>query len=339
MEAKKLILTGDRPTGNLHLGHYVGVLKSRVEQQHTHNQYILVADVQALTDYYEMPQLVVENSLEVVKDYLAVGIDPQISTILIQSQIPAIAELTIYYMNLVSVSRLERNPTVKNEILQKGLGKTLPVGFLNYPVSQAADITAFGGELVSGGEDQIPMIEQTNEIVRKFNRIYNTNCLKEASIHLSKVPRLVGIDGKAKASKSMNNAIFLSDPPEVIREKVFAMFTDPDHIKVSDPGKVDGNVVFTYLDAFCDDPDEVNSLKSQYLKGGLGDTTLKSYLNDILQKMLQPIREKRRLLTREYILDVCYDGTSRARVVSGGILNNVRNAIGINFFDKIEKHS
>ncbi|MDR3155713.1 MAG: tryptophan--tRNA ligase [Holosporaceae bacterium] len=337
MEARKLILTGDRPTGNLHLGHYIGVLKSRVEQQYTHNQYILVADVQALTDYYETPQRVVENSLEVVKDYLAVGIDPQISTILIQSQIPAIAELTIYYMNLVSVSRLERNPTVKNEIAQKGLGKTLPIGFLNYPVSQAADITAFGGELVSGGEDQIPMIEQTNEIVRKFNRMYNTNCLKEASIYLSKVPRLVGIDGKAKASKSLNNAIFLSDPPEVIKEKVFAMFTDANHLKVSDPGMVDGNVVFTYLDAFCEDKDEIDSLKLKYQKGGLGDATLKSLLNDLLQNMLQPIREKRRLLSREYILDVCYDGTSRARKVSEVILNDVRNAIGINFFNKVKK--
>ncbi|MDR1334970.1 MAG: tryptophan--tRNA ligase [Holosporaceae bacterium] len=334
METKKLILTGDRPTGNLHLGHYVGVLRSRVEQQYTHNQYILVADVQALTDYYETPEMVVENSLEVVKDYLAVGIDPQISTILIQSQIPAIAELTIYYMNLVSVARLERNPTVKSEIMQKGLEKTLPVGFLNYPVSQAADITAFGGELVSGGEDQIPMIEQTNEIVRKFNRIYKTDCLKEASIYLSKIPRLVGIDGKSKASKSQNNAIFLSDSPEVIKEKVFTMFTDPDHIKVGDPGRVEGNVVFTYLDAFHDDRDEISSLAAKYRKGGLGDTVLKSLLNDVLQKLLQPIREKRYLLTRKQILDVCYDGTLRARRVSDIVLANVRSAMGIDFFDK-----
>ncbi|MDR3151453.1 MAG: tryptophan--tRNA ligase, partial [Holosporaceae bacterium] len=249
---KLVALTGDRPTGKLHLGHFVGSLKSRLELQNECNQYIMIADTQALTDYFENPQLVIESIMEVVADYLAVGLDPNLSTIFIQSQVPHLCELTMYYMNLVTVSRLQRNPTVKAELVHKGFGSSIPAGFLCYPVSQAADITAFGAEIVPVGEDQLPMIEQTNEIVRKFNRLYNTKCLKEANARLSSVKRLSGIDGKAKASKSLNNAIFLSDAPDVIKEKVYAMFTDPNHIRVSDGGNVKGNVVFEYLDAFYD---------------------------------------------------------------------------------------
>jgi tryptophanyl-tRNA synthetase len=292
----------------------------------------MVADVQALTDYAENPQKVVDNVLEVVADYVAVGIDPELTTIFIQSQIPALAELTIYYMNLISVSRLERNPTVKAEIAQKGFGESIPTGFFCYPISQAADITAFKAELVPVGEDQLPMIELSNEIVRKFNRIYNTDCLKESKAHLSSVGRLVGIDGKAKASKSLNNAIFLSDSPATIKQKVYSMFTDPDHIKISDPGKVEGNVVFAYLDAFYGEKEEIASLKEKYAKGGLGDTTLKSLLNDVLQKKLLPIRERRESLSKERLLEICFAGTQKAKAVAQQTLDEIKEAIGIRFF-------
>ncbi|MDR1982230.1 MAG: tryptophan--tRNA ligase [Holosporaceae bacterium] len=331
---KKVILTGDRPTGNLHLGHLVGSLQSRVELQLSHEQYIMVADVQALTDYFGNPEKVMASILEVVADYIAVGIDPTLTTIFIQSQIPALTELTTYYMNMVSISRLERNPTVKAEIAQKEFGESVPTGFFCYPISQAADITAFKTELVPVGEDQLPMIELSNEIVRKFNRLYNTNCLKESKAHLSKVGRLVGIDGKAKASKSLNNAIFLSDSAELIKQKVYSMFTDPGHINVSDPGKIEGNVVFTYLDAFCKEKDEIASLKNQYTKGGLGDTTLKSLLNDILQKLLRPIREKRESISSQELMEICFSGTQKARSVAQKTLVEVKDAMGINFFDK-----
>ncbi|MDR0753123.1 MAG: tryptophan--tRNA ligase, partial [Holosporaceae bacterium] len=272
---RRIILTGDRPTGNLHLGHLVGSLESRVALQHSNDQYVMVADVQALTDYFETPQKVMNNVLEIVADYIAVGIKPELTTIFIQSQIPALAELTVYYMNLTSISRLERNPTVKAEIAQKGYNESIPAGFLCYPISQTADITAFRADLVPVGEDQLPMIELSNEIVRKFNRIYNTDCLKESKAHLSNVGRLVGIDGKAKASKSLNNAIFLNDSSQTIYDKVYSMFTDPDHIKVSDPGKIAGNVVFAYLDAFCEEKEEIVSLKKKYVQGGIGDVVLK----------------------------------------------------------------
>ena len=240
---KQIALTGDRPTGCLHLGHYIGTLKSRVALQHDYDQYIMIADTQALTDYFSNPERISESLLAVVADYLAVGIDPNLSTIFVQSQIPALPELTLYYMNLVTTSRLERNPTVKNEIQQKGYDSAIPVGFFCYPVSEAADITAFKAEVIPVGDDQLPLIELSNEIVRRFNRLYNTECLKESKAYLSKTTRLVGIDGKAKASKSLNNAIFLGDSPEVIKQKVWSMYTDPNHIKVSDPGKVEGNVV------------------------------------------------------------------------------------------------
>lgn len=330
--SKRIALTGDRPTGRLHLGHYIGSLKNRVALQDKFEQYVMIADVQALTDYFDRPKRITESVKEVLADYLSVGIDPNLTTIFIQSQIPALSELTMYYMNLVSIARVERNPTVKSELAMRGFGESVPTGFICYPISQAADITAFKAEVIPVGEDQIPMIEQCNEIVRKFNRLYSTDCLKEAEAYLSKSGRLVGIDGKAKASKSLNNAIFLSDEPEIIKEKVYSMYTDPDHIKVSDPGKIEGNVVFAYLDAFYEDAEEVASLKVAYSKGGLGDTKLKALLNDTLQTMLQPIREKRKGLSEEYLMDICKTGTNRANVIAQKTLAEVKEAIGISFF-------
>lgn len=329
---KRVALTGDRPSGRLHLGHYIGSLKNRVDFQHKYDQYIMIADIQALTDYFENSQKVIDSVYEVVSDYLAVGIDPNLSTIFIQSQVHALAELTMYYMNLVTVARLERNPTVKTELAQKSFSQSVPVGFLCYPISQASDITAFKAEVVPAGEDQAPLIEQTNEIVRKFNDVYKTNILKECKLYLGNTGRLVGIDGKAKASKSLNNAIFLSDEPEVIKEKVFSMYTDPDHIRVSDPGKVEGNVVFTYLDAFHEDTEEIDVLKEQYRKGGLGDVAIKGLLNETLQNHLKPIREKRATLRREDLVEICFEGTKKAKAVADQTAEEVRDAIGINFF-------
>lgn len=328
---KKIALTGDRPTGCLHLGHYIGTLKNRVTLQHEYDQYVMVADVQALTDYFANPSKIQESLLEVVADYISVGIDPNISTIFVQSQISALPELMMYYMNLVTTSRLERNPTVKNEIQQKGYGETIPVGFFCYPVSQAADITTFKAEVIPVGEDQLPLIELCNEVVRKFNRTYNTNCLKEARACLSKTSRLVGIDGKAKASKSLNNAIFLSDSAEIVKKKVWSMYTDPNHIKISDPGRVEGNVVFAYLDAFYDEKNEIEELKAKYRKGGLGDTVLKSLLNDVLQKMLLPIREKRATLQKKDLLEIISEGSKKAAIIANQTLREVRDAIGINY--------
>lgn len=329
---KKIILTGDRPSGKLHLGHYIGSLQSRVKLQDTYNQFIMIADVQALTDNFEDPKKVTDSVYEVMMDYLAVGIDPSKSTIFIQSQIPELAELTMYYLNLVSVGRLERNPTVKSEIQQKGFGDSIPAGFFCYPVSQAADITAFKAELVPVGDDQIPMIEQTNEIVRKFNRIYKTECLKEAEVYLSNHSRLIGIDGKAKASKSLGNAIMISDSAEDIKSKVFAMYTDPNHLKVTDPGQIEGNVVFSYLDAFHPDQEEVAELKAHYQRGGLGDMKIKGILNDSLQAMLKPMREKRESLTRQDIIPMLMEGTEKARKIAAQTLEEVRECIGIKYF-------
>ena len=331
---RKIALTGDRPTGCLHLGHYIGTLKNRVALQREYDQYVMIADVQALTDYFSNPSRIQESLLEVVADYLSVGIDPNISTIFVQSQISALPELMMYYMNLVTTSRLERNPTVKNEIQQKGYGETIPVGFFCYPVSQAADITAFKAEVIPVGEDQLPLIELCNEVVRRFNRTYNTNCLKEAKACLSKTSRLVGIDGKAKASKSLNNAIFLSDSAEIVKKKVWSMYTDPNHIKVSDPGRVEGNVVFAYLDAFYDEKNEIEELKAKYRKGGLGDTVLKSLLNDVLQKMLLPIREKRATLQKKDLLEIILEGSKKAAIIASQTLREVRDAIGVNYFER-----
>ena len=332
----KVLLTGDRPSGVMHLGHYVGSLKSRVELQHEYESYIMVADVQALTDNFENPQGVRASVYEIVRDYLAVGIDPEKATIFIQSQIPELTELTCYYLNLVTVARLERNPTVKNEIKQKGLANSLPVGFFCYPISQAADITAFGNRtgkiLVPVGDDQLPMLELTNEIVRRFNTIYQEECLDECEAHLSAVTRLSGIDGSQKASKSLGNAIFLKDDPQEIRSKVFSMYTDPHHVRVSDPGKVEGNVVFTYLDAFHPDLQRVQELKEHYQRGGLGDTVLKEELNRVLQEFLQPIRTRRAQVTDAQVHEVLEKGTKAARQRVQETLTRVRKAMKLDYF-------
>lgn len=334
LKPKKVALTGDRPSGRLHLGHYIGSLKNRVDFQYKYSQYVMVADIQALTDYFADPQKIIDSVYEVVADYLAVGIDPNFSTIFIQSQIHALSELTTYYMNLVTLSRLERNPTVKTELAQKSFSQSVPVGFLCYPISQASDITAFKAEVIPAGEDQAPLIEQTNEIVKKFNDTYKTNILKECKLYLGNSGRLVGVDGKAKASKSLNNAIFLSDDPAMIKEKVFSMYTDPDHIKVSDPGKVEGNVVFTYLDAFHENKEEVESLKRKYRNGGLGDVMIKELLNKTLQDILSPIRENRAVLRKKDLVEICFEGTKKASIVANGTAEEVRDAIGINFFER-----
>ena len=326
---KKVVLTGDRPTGPLHLGHYVGSLVNRVRMQEIYNQYIMIADIQALTDNFENPIKVRNNIFEVVKDYLSVGIDPEKTTIFLQSQIKEIAELTVFYMNLVTLGRLERNPTVKTEMKQKGFGDSIPVGFLCYPVSQAADITIVKAELVPVGEDQLPMIEQTNEIVRKFNRLYNTNCLKETQAVLGQTKRLVGIDGAEKAGKSLGNAIFLSDSSIDVKNKVFSMYTDPNHLKVSDPGNIYGNVVFAYLDIFHEDKEEVESLKAQYQKGGLGDTAIKQILYNSLEELLSPLRDKRFALQDNKIYEIIMHGVAETRKTASDTISEVYDAMSI----------
>lgn len=327
---KPVLLTGDRPSGCLHLGHYVGSLVSRLELQKTHQPYIMVADVQALTDNFENPSKVQAHVFDVVKDYLAVGLDPEHCSFFVQSAIPEIAELAVYYLNLVTVARLERNPTVKNEMQQKDMNTSVPAGFLCYPVHQAADITITQADVVPVGDDQLPMIEQTNEIVRRFNRIYDTNVLKEVKPILSKTPRLVGIDGQAKASKSLGNAIFLSDTAEQVKEKVFQMFTDPDHLRVSDPGKVEGNVVFAYLDAFHPNSDEVQGLKEHYQRGGLGDMVLKRTLLEVLENLLAPIREKRNLIKDTEVEGILQQGTTVVRNKAKDVMNMVREVMFLN---------
>jgi len=330
---KQVILTGDRPTGCLHLGHFVGSLQNRVSLQHKYQQFIMIADWQALTDNADNPDKVRNNVIEVACDYLAVGIDPTVSTIFIQSQIPEIAELTQYYMNLVTLARLERNPTVKNEMQQKGYGSSVPAGFLAYPVSQAADITAFKAQIVPAGEDQLPIIEQTNEIVRKFNALYG-NVLVETQVLLSSVARLPGIDGKAKMSKSLGNAIFLSDSSDIVKQKIMMMYTDPNHLKVSDPGQVEGNTVFAYLDAFDTNAQKVSELKEHYTKGGLGDVTLKKYLIEVIEALLTPIRDKRLELSKnkDEVLNILKQGSLAAKEVAATTLAEVKAAIGINYF-------
>lgn len=335
---KEIILTGDRPTGRLHLGHYVGSLKNRVELQNSGDyiSFIMIADQQALTDNARNPEKIRKNLIEVALDYLAVGIDPLKSTIFIQSQIPELNELTMHYLNLVTVSRLERNPTVKNEIKEKNFELSIPAGFLIYPVSQAADITAFKASIVPAGEDQLPMIEQTREIVRSFNSIYNKQVLVEpkAIIPRNGLGRLPGIDGNAKMSKSLNNAIYLSDEPDVIKKKVMSMYTDPNHIRVEDPGKVENNPVFMYLDAFCKDKEILENMKEHYSRGGLGDVKVKRFLNDILQAELEPIRTRRIEFEKniDYVYSVLLQGSEISRKVASNTLYEVREAIGINYF-------
>jgi tryptophanyl-tRNA synthetase len=329
---RKRLLTGDRPTGPLHLGHYIGSLQQRVSLQQQYDSFIMIADLQALTDNFDNPHKITKNVLEVIKDYISVGVDPQYATIFIQSQVPQIAELTLYYMNLVSVSRLERNPTIKTEIQQKDFGASLPAGFLCYPINQAADITIFKAEIVPVGDDQVPMIEQTNEIVRKFNRLYQTDCLKECQATLSPHSRLVGIDGAAKASKSLGNAIFLSDSSETVREKVLQMYTDPQHIRVSDPGQVEGNVVFSYLDAFYDDKDDLKRLKNHYRQGGLGDMSLKKLLIGVLEGILQPMRQRRDALCDRQLQYILKEHSDKARETAEQTMREVRHSIGLSYF-------
>lgn len=328
---KAVILTGDRTTGPLHLGHYAGSLRNRVDLQHTHEQFLLLADLQALTDNAHDPEKVRRNVLEVAYDYLAVGIDPQVTTLCVQSALPALAELTVLYLNFVTVARLERNPTIKTEIQLRGFGRDIPAGFLCYPVSQAADITAFRATCVPVGEDQAPLIEQTNEIVRRLNRQVGYDLLPEAEAMISKVGRLPGVDGKAKMSKSLGNAIALSASSDDIRQAVRQMYTDPDHLRAADPGKVEGNVVFTYLDAFCEDVSLVEDLKQRYRQGGLGDMVVKRQLEDVLQALIAPIRERRSVYASdpEEVLRLLRAGTQRAAERTQATLDQVRCALGL----------
>lgn len=337
--AKEIILTGDRPTGKLHIGHYLGSLKNRVEMQNSGNYetYIMIADTQALTDNARNPEKIKNSLIEVALDYLAVGIDPSKSTIFVQSQVPALFELTAYYLDLVSVARLQRNPTVKSEIQQKGFGESLPAGFLIYPVSQAADITAFKATVVPVGDDQEPMLEQTREVVRSFKNAYDTDVLVEPKGYFPPKGqgRLPGLDGNKKMSKSLNNAIYLSDTEEELQQKVMKMFTDPNHIHVEDPGQVEGNTVFTYLDVFDDDKDKVAELKAQYQAGGLGDVKIKRYLFDVLNKKLTPIRERRLEFAQDKaaVYEMLRVGSAKANEVANKTLAEVRAAIGFNYFD------
>lgn len=327
--SKEIILTGDRPTGPLHLGHYVGSLANRVALQEEHTQYVMIADVQALTDHADTPELIHKNVLEVALDYLAVGIDPNKTIIFIQSMVPQIADLTIYYMNLVTVARLQRNPTVKTEIQQKEFGQSIPAGFLVYPVSQAADITCVKASVVPVGEDQLPMIEQTNEIVRSFNRIYNCNVLVECKAMIPKMARLPGIDGKAKMSKSLGNAIYLSDSLDVLAKKVRSMYTDPTHLRVSDPGKIEGNVVFEYLDVFDPDAKKVQELKEHYQRGGLGDITVKNYLLEVLEHFLEPIRIRRAEFAKDKdaVMKMLKLGTEKTESAAAQTLKEVKEVM------------
>ena len=337
-EEKHVILTGDRPTGKLHIGHYVGSLKNRVELQNTgkYDTFIMIADQQALTDNARDPEKIRRSLHEVALDYLAVGIDPKKSTILVQSQIPALSELTMHYLNLVTVARLRRNPTVKTEIKQKKFGESVPAGFFIYPVSQAADITAFKADTVPVGDDQEPMLEQTREIVRTFNRIYQQDILVEPEgvFPPKGQGRIPGLDGNAKMSKSLGNAINPSDDADTVQKKVSSMYTDPTHIKVSDPGHVEGNTVFTYLDIFDPDKEQVAKFKEQYQAGGLGDVKIKRYLNEVLEAELEPIRKRREeyAANLDYVDQVLKEGSARANEVANQTLKEVRDAIGINYF-------
>ncbi|KFC41455.1 tryptophanyl-tRNA synthetase [Klebsiella michiganensis] len=331
MNTSQTILTGDRPTGQLHLGHYVGSLRQRVLLQHDHQQFILVADLQGLTDNGSNPQKISSNILEVMADYLAVGIDPQKTTICLQSALPALAELSALYMNIVTVARVERNPTVKNEIAQKGFSRSLPVGFLAYPISQAADITAFKAELVPVGDDQLPMIEQTNEIVHKMNSLTTTPILRHCKALLSDVSRLPGIDGNAKMSKSLGNTLTLSASEEEIHRAVSAMYTDPNHLRVADPGQTEGNVVFTYLDAFHADKTFVAEMKAHYRRGGLGDRQCKNALETCLQELLAPIRECRATYIQDkgMLLALLRRGSERAHELTQRTLHEVKRGLGL----------
>lgn len=338
---KPIILTGDRPTGKLHIGHYVGSLKNRVllQNEGSYTLFVFLADQQALTDHAKDPQTIVESIGNVALDYLAVGLDPNKSTLFIQSQIPELAELSMYYMNLVSLARLERNPTVKTEIAQRGFGESIPAGFLVYPVAQAADITAFKANLVPVGTDQKPMIEQTREIVRSFNHAYNCQVLVEPEgiyPENDAAGRLPGLDGNAKMSKSLNNGIFLADDMDTVKKKVMSMYTDPNHIKVEEPGQIEGNMVFHYLDVFGRDEDqkEITAMKEHYQKGGLGDVKTKRYLLDILERELSPIRERRLEYAKDMgqVYQMLQKGSEKAQAVAASTLDEVKSAMGLNYF-------
>ena len=335
--SKKIILTGDRPTGKLHIGHYIGSLKNRVQLQNSgeYESFIMIADQQALTDNARDPEKIRRSLTEVALDYLAVGLDPAKSTIFVQSQLPELQELTMHYLNLVTLSRLERNPTVKTEIKQKNYENSIPAGFLIYPVSQAADITAFKATTVPVGEDQLPMIEQTREIVRSFNSIYGEVLVEpEAVIPKDTCGRLPGTDGKAKMSKSIGNCIYLSDDADTIKKKVMSMYTDPNHIRVEDPGQVEGNTVFTYLDVFAPNKEEVEEMKAHYRRGGLGDMKVKKYLNEVMQAELEPIRKRREEFAQDmdYVYKMLRDGSDKAREEAAQTLKEVREAIGLEYF-------
>lgn len=328
------VLTGDRPTGPLHLGHFVGSLRTRIQLQNETRQFLFLADAQALTDNVGRHQKVADNVVEVALDYLAVGIDPDRSTIFIQSQVPELAELSQYLLNLVTVSRLERNPTIKEEIRQRGFERDIPAGFLTYPVSQAADITAFKATRIPVGDDQLPMIEQTNELVRKFNNAVGRDVLLECAAILSSVPRLPGIDGKAKMSKSLGNAIALNASEEEISRAVRMMYTDSNHLRAQDPGQIEGNVVFAFLDAFEPDAERLSALKAHYRRGGLGDSVIKRILDGHLQELLGPIRTERKRFEKDRgeVLAMLRRGTKQAREVAAGTLSEVKAALGLNYF-------
>ncbi|PIQ80946.1 MAG: tryptophan--tRNA ligase [Candidatus Pacebacteria bacterium CG_4_10_14_3_um_filter_34_15] len=335
MKKQKRILTSDRPTGKLHLGHYVGSLKNRVELQNEYETFIMSADVQALTDNFDNPQKVRDNVLEVTMDNLAVGLDPNKVTFFIQSQIPEIAELTVYFMNLVTLARLQRNPTVKDEMQQKGFGNEIPVGFLSYPISQAADILFLKADLVPVGNDQSPMIEQTREIARRFNSLYG-HVFDEPEGKFGEVARLVGTDGQAKMSKSLNNAIFLADPKDVVEQKVMNMYTDPSRLHFTDPGNVEGNPLFIYLDAFGSKEDQVqiNDYKERYQKGKVGDIEVKQYLANILNRFLNPIRKRRAIYEQqpEVVGKILKEGTKKARMEAKKTLLEVKKAMKLDYF-------
>ena len=331
---QQIILTGDRPTGPLHLGHFVGSLRNRVAYQNDYRQYIMLADAQALTDNMDDSGKVHRNVVEVALDYLAVGIDPSISTIFIQSQVPELAELTFYYLNLVTVARLERNPTVKEEIRLRGFERDIPAGFLTYPASQAADITAFKAQVVPVGEDQIPMIEQANEIVRRFNRLAGRDILVEAKALVPEIGRLPGTDGKAKMSKSLGNTINLGASADEIRAAVKMVYTDPLHLRVEDPGHLEGNVAFLYLDAFDPDKAALAEMKAHYVRGGLGDSVVKKRLDAVLQELLAPIRARREEYAKDrgQVMQMLKEGTMVAREAAARTLNEVRAALGLSYF-------
>lgn len=332
--SRHTILTGDRPTGPLHLGHFHGTLRSRVALQGRLPLYVLIADVQALTDNAENPEKVRAAVYEVMLDYLAVGIDPTKATIYVQSAVPETAELTLYYMNLVNLGRLMRNPTVKTEMRQKGYEDSVPVGFLAYPINQAADISQFKATIVPVGEDQVPMIEQTNDIARAFNRIYKADVLRECCALVPTTGMLPGTDGSSKMSKSLNNAIYLGDPEKVVAQKVKGMFTDPTHLRVEDPGRVEGNPVFSYLDVFETDRPRLDEMKAHYTRGGLGDGVVKKRLGEVLEEFLRPIRTRREDLAKDKgeVMRILQAGTERARGVVQKTLDEVRRAIGVCYF-------